>query len=84
MAADRRRAAPLTLAFHHDSHIDLAANEEGNVLVHPATDPLLVLLVNDDFALLFWGVTAAVAFRFDRGLAPGEADEGGSGNMAPR
>ncbi len=42
------------IAAHHDSHIDRAANMEGNVLVHPAIDPLLVLFINDDFALLFW------------------------------
>lgn len=42
------------IAFHHDSHIDRAANMEGNFLLHPAIDPLLVLLVNDDFGLLFW------------------------------
>lgn len=59
-----------TLAFHHDSHIDRAANLEGNVLLHPAIDPLLVLLVNDDFALLFWLAIAAVALRVDRMMTP--------------
>jgi len=43
-----------TIAFHHDEHIDRAANREGNFLLHPVIDPLLVLLVNDDFGLLFW------------------------------
>ncbi len=57
-----------TLAFHHDGHIDRAANDEGNWLVHPAIDPLLVLLVNDDFALLFWALISAITFRFDRKL----------------
>jgi hypothetical protein len=57
-----------TLAFHHDGHIDRAANLEGNVLVHPAIDPLLVLLVNDDFALIFWLAGAALAWRFHRCL----------------
>jgi 4-amino-4-deoxy-L-arabinose transferase-like glycosyltransferase len=57
-----------TLAFHHDSHIDRAANLEGNFLVHPAIDPLLVLLVNNDFALLFWLAGAAVAMRFHNSL----------------
>lgn len=47
------------IAAHHDSHIDRAANMEGNFLVHPAIDPLLVLFVNDDFALLFWLAVAA-------------------------
>lgn len=48
------------IAFHHDSHIDRAANLEGNFLIHPAIDPLLVLLINDDFGLLFWVAIAAV------------------------
>jgi 4-amino-4-deoxy-L-arabinose transferase-like glycosyltransferase len=56
------------LAFNHDSHIDRAANLEGNFLVYPAIDPLLVLLVNDDFALLFWFAAAAAAMRVDRRL----------------
>ena len=42
------------IAFNHDAHIDRAANHEGNLLLHPVVDPLLVLLVNDDFGLLFW------------------------------
>lgn len=42
------------IAFHHDSHIDRAANHEGNFLLHPAIDPVLVLFINDDFGLLFW------------------------------
>ena len=57
------------VAFHHDSHIDRAANLEGNFLVHPVIDPLLVLLVNDDFALIFWLAIAAVALRGNRMLA---------------
>lgn len=56
------------LAFNHDSHIDRAANLEGNFLLYPAIDPLLVLLVNDDFALIFWLAAAAVAWRFHRRL----------------
>lgn len=54
------------LAFNHDDHMDRAANMEGNLLVHPAIDPLLVLLVNNDFALLFWLGIAAVTGRFWR------------------
>ncbi|WP_156678057.1 ArnT family glycosyltransferase [Sphingomonas profundi] len=56
------------LAFNHDDHIDRAANLEGNVLLHPAIDPLLVLLVNDDFALLFWLAAAALGCGALRGL----------------
>jgi hypothetical protein len=50
-----------TIAFHHDSHIDRAANMEGNFLLWPPIDPLLVLLVNDDFGLLFWVLPVALA-----------------------
>ena len=54
------------LAFNHDSSLDRAANEEGNLLVHPAIDPLLVLFVNNEFALLFWlAIPAAFAIRRD-------------------
>lgn len=49
------------IAFHHDEHIDRAANLEGNFLLWPPIDPLLVLLVNDDFGLLFWVAGAALA-----------------------
>lgn len=50
-----------TIAFHHDEHIDRAANHEGNFLLWQPIDPLLVLLVNDDFGLLFWIAGAALA-----------------------
>jgi hypothetical protein len=53
-----------SLAFNHDSSLDRAANEEGNLLVHPAIDPLLVVLVNNEFALLFWlAIPALIALR---------------------
>jgi len=51
------------IAFHHDSHIERAANHEGNLLIHPVIDPLLVLLINDDFGLLFWMAGAAMLLR---------------------
>lgn len=52
------------LAFNHDSTLDRAANEEGNFLLHPVIDPLLVLLVNNEFALLFWlAIPATLALR---------------------
>jgi hypothetical protein len=56
------------LAFNHDSHIDRAANLEGNFLLHPAIDPLLVLLINNDFALLFWLAPIAMAAGAYSGL----------------
>ena len=60
-----------TIAFHHDEHIDRAANMEGNFLLHPAIDPLLVLLVNDDFGLLFWLALAALGVGVWRQVRPG-------------
>jgi 4-amino-4-deoxy-L-arabinose transferase-like glycosyltransferase len=58
-----------TIAFHHDEHIDRAANREGNFLLHPVIDPFLVLLVNDDFGLLFWLAGLGVALGALRGIA---------------
>jgi len=54
------------LAFNHDSHIDRAANLEGNFLLNPVIDPLLVLLVNNEFGLLFWAAGVATAMGFQR------------------
>ncbi len=50
-----------TIAFNHDDHMDRAANKEGNFLLWPPIDPLLVLLINDDFGLLFWIAGVALA-----------------------
>ncbi|ONF97602.1 glycosyltransferase family 39 protein [Sphingomonas jeddahensis] len=58
-----------TIAFHHDEHIDRAANHEGNFLLWAPIDPLLVLLINDDFGLLFWFAGAAAAFDRWRSIA---------------
>lgn len=58
------------IAFHHDATIDRAANREGNLLLHPAVDPLLVLFINDDFGLLFWFALPAVLSGLSRPLAP--------------
>lgn len=48
------------IAFHHDAHIDRTANKEGNFLLHPAIDPLLVLFINDDFGMVFWVASAGI------------------------
>lgn len=56
------------LAFNHDDTLDRAANLEGNLLVHPALDPLLLLFVNNEFAGLFWLAAVAVATGFHRRL----------------
>lgn len=59
-----------SIAFHHDEHIDRAANMEGNFLLWPPIDPVLVLLVNDDFGLLFWIAGAALWLGAWKGIAP--------------
>ncbi len=61
------------IAFHHDSHIDRAANHEGNFLLHPAIDPLLVLFINDDFGLLFWVASLALMINRQNLLPAGRA-----------
>ncbi len=42
------------IALHHDTGINRTIDLAGNVLLHPAIDPLLVLLLNQEFMLLFW------------------------------
>lgn len=56
------------LAFSHDSTIDRSLNLEGNLLLHPIVDPLLVLLINNEFGSLFWLSIAAFAAGAHRGL----------------
>jgi 4-amino-4-deoxy-L-arabinose transferase-like glycosyltransferase len=63
-----------TIAFNHDEHIDRAANKEGNFLLWPPIDPLLVLLINDDFGLLFWLAGLAVARGAWRMVGSGTRD----------
>ena len=60
-----------TIAYHHDEHIDRPANLEGNFLITPVLDPFLVLLINDDFGMLFWLAGIAVAMGTLARLDPG-------------
>jgi 4-amino-4-deoxy-L-arabinose transferase-like glycosyltransferase len=50
------------IAIHHDSTIDRwVAQGAGVPLVHPLIDPVIMLLLSHDFALLFWiGVPLAI------------------------
>lgn len=41
------------ISAHHDATIDRSIDLAGNVIVHPLVDPLLVLLLNQEFMLLF-------------------------------
>jgi hypothetical protein len=59
----------VNIARNHDSNLDRTANLEGNFLVHPWLDPLLTLLVNQEFALLFWvAIPAALVAMFSNVL----------------
>jgi len=42
------------ISIDHDSTIDRTIDVAGNVLVHPYIDPLLTVLLNQEFMLLFW------------------------------
>lgn len=42
-----------TIALHHDSTIDRSIDLAGNTIVHPLVDPVLVLLLNQEFMALF-------------------------------
>jgi 4-amino-4-deoxy-L-arabinose transferase-like glycosyltransferase len=44
----------INIALHHDSSIDRSVDLAGNFTLNPLVDPLLVLLVNQEFVLLFW------------------------------
>lgn len=42
------------ISLHHDATIDRGVDLAGNTIVHPLVDPLLVLLLNQEFMALFW------------------------------
>lgn len=44
----------ITISLNHDSSIDRTIDVAGNMVVHPLIDPLLVLLVNQEFMALFF------------------------------
>lgn len=49
----------INIALHHDSSIDRSIDLAGNLIVHPFVDPVLLLLVNQEFMLLFWALPPA-------------------------
>lgn len=59
------------IALHHDSTIDRAVDLAGNTIVHPLIDPLLVLLLNQEFMALFLAaIPLALWLCFSRGTDP--------------
>ena len=59
------------ISLHHDATIDRSVDLAGNVIVNPLIDPLLVLLLNQEFMLLFWIAPPLIAWlAFGRSVAP--------------
>ena len=60
----------INMSMHH-GEVNRALALEGNVLVHPLLDPILVFLLNQEFGLLFWIATpAAIWLCFARSVEP--------------
>ena len=59
------------ISLHHDATIDRSVDLAGNVIVNPLIDPLLVLLLNQEFMLLFWIAPPVIAWLvFGRSVTP--------------
>ena len=59
----------INISMNHDSTIDRSIDVAGNLIVHPWIDPLLVVLFNQEFALLFWLLpVAALLLLRDRAI----------------
>ncbi|MBA3940095.1 MAG: hypothetical protein C0520_02665 [Sphingopyxis sp.] len=57
------------ISLHHDATIDRSIDLAGNVIVHPLVDPLLVLLVNQEFmALMFFALPLGAWLCFARAV----------------
>jgi 4-amino-4-deoxy-L-arabinose transferase-like glycosyltransferase len=61
----------INISLHHDSTIDRGTDVAGNLIVHPVIDPLLVILLNQEFAMLFWvAVPAGLWLLFSNRISP--------------
>lgn len=59
------------IALHHDSTINRSVDLAGNVIVHPLVDPLLVLLLNQEFmALMLFAVPLGAWLCLSRAVPP--------------
>ena len=59
------------ISLHHDATIDRSVDLAGNVILNPLIDPLLVLLLNQEFMLLFWIAPPVIAWLvLGRGAMP--------------
>lgn len=61
----------INISMHHDSTIDRSIDLAGNLIVHPLIDPLLVLLLNQEFmALFFLAIPLGAWLCFGRNIEP--------------
>lgn len=61
----------VNISLHHDSTVTRAYDSAGNLFVHPAINPLLMLLVNQEFAAFFWvAIPVCIALAAGRSMAP--------------
>lgn len=59
----------ITISLNHDSTIDRTIDVAGNTVIHPLIDPLLVLLINQEFmALFFIAIPVAAWLCFGRSI----------------
>jgi 4-amino-4-deoxy-L-arabinose transferase-like glycosyltransferase len=65
-----------TRSVNHDSTIDRTIDVTGNFIVHPVIDPLFVLLFNQEFGFLFWGVIGFGIWWIIQQKQPSHAQQG--------
>jgi 4-amino-4-deoxy-L-arabinose transferase-like glycosyltransferase len=59
------------ISLNHDSTVTRALDVAGNIFVHPAINPLVMLLVNQEFAAFFWVAIPVVALLLAKRVLPG-------------
>ena len=62
----------LNISANHDSTINRGIDLAGNLIIHPAVDPLITILLNQEFGLLFWIAIPATTLWFRRGRSSSE------------
>lgn len=58
------------ISLHHDSTVTRAFDVAGNLFVHPAINPLVMLLVNQEFAMFFWIAIPVIVWLFAKRVLP--------------
>jgi 4-amino-4-deoxy-L-arabinose transferase-like glycosyltransferase len=58
------------ISLHHDSTVTRAVDVAGNLFVHPAINPLVMLLVNQEFAVFFWIAIPVIVLLLAKRVLP--------------